>query len=56
MAALRAAHPTQAIDDTVSEYVLAAEIATTMTGLNIAVPAHDWPTFAHDHIDDFAAW
>lgn len=56
MAALRAAHPTQGIDDTASEYFLAAEIATTMTGLNIAVPAHDWPTFAHDNVDDFAAW
>ncbi len=42
MAALRAAHPTQAIDQTVSQFYLAGEIATTMTGLAIAVPAHEW--------------
>jgi hypothetical protein len=56
MAALRAAHPTQAIDDTVSEYYLAGEIATTMTGLIIAVPEHEWASLAHASPEPFAAW
>jgi hypothetical protein len=56
MAALRAAHPTQAIDDTVSEYYLAREIATTMTGLTIAVPEQEWALLAHASPEQFAAW
>ena len=56
MAALRAAHPTQAIDDTVSDYYLAAEIATTMTGLTIAVPEQEWALLAHAIPELFAAW
>jgi hypothetical protein len=56
MAALRTAHPTQAIDDTVSEYYLAAEIATTMTGLTIAVPEQEWALLAHASPELFAAW
>jgi IS4 transposase len=46
MAALRAAHPTVDIDQTLSQYYLAEEIATTMTGLVIAVPEQDWEHFA----------
>jgi IS4 transposase len=46
MAALRATHPTVDIDRTLSQYYLAAEIATTMTGLVIAVPEQDWERFA----------
>lgn len=45
MGALRAAHPVQKIDDTLSEYYLAAEIANTTTGLNIAVCDHEWTRF-----------
>ena len=41
MAALRVAHPTQEVDQTVSWFDLASEIATTMTGLTIAVPEHE---------------
>ncbi|RKT47416.1 transposase [Thiocapsa rosea] len=47
MAALRAAHPTRDIDQTVSQFYLAGEIATTMTGLTIAVPEHEWAPFVH---------
>jgi hypothetical protein len=46
MAAFRVVHPEQATDRTVSEYYLAGEIATTMNGLNIAVPEQDWVIFA----------
>ena len=56
MAALRAAHPTQAIDESVSEYYLAGEIATTMTGLSIAVPEQEWASLAQVGAEQFAAW
>lgn len=56
MAALRAAHPTQTIDETVSEYYLAGEIATTMTGLGIAVPEQEWSALAQASAPQFAAW
>ena len=46
MAALRAAHPDTDIDDSVSEYYLAAEIANTTQGLNIAVEDEQWTRFA----------
>jgi len=39
MAALRATHRNQAINETVSEYYVAQEIATTTGGMLIAVPA-----------------
>jgi hypothetical protein len=42
MAALRAAHPSTDIDAEVSEYYMAAEIATTFNGLDIAVPQVEW--------------
>jgi len=56
MAALRAAHPTQAIDETVSEYYLAGEIATTMTGLSIAVAEQEWALLAQTSPELSAAW
>jgi hypothetical protein len=56
MAALRAAHPSQTIDETVSEYYLAGEIATTMTGLSIAVPEQEWASLAQASPELFAAW
>jgi hypothetical protein len=56
MAALRAAHPTQDIDDTVSEYYLASEIANTMTGLNIAVSEGEWALFANASMEQLAAY
>jgi hypothetical protein len=54
MAALRAAHPEHDIDSTVSEYYLANEIATTMTGLDIAVPADEWASFASASTEQLA--
>jgi hypothetical protein len=53
-----AAHrsPTRGIDDTVSEYYLAGEIATTMTGLRIAVPEQAWALPAQTSPQRFAAW
>jgi hypothetical protein len=56
MAALRAAHPTQDIDDTVSEYYLASEIANTMTGLNIAVSEGEWALFVDASTEQLAEY
>ena len=46
MAALRAAHPEANVDETVSEYYLAGEIARTSEGLTIAVEEQHWQVFA----------
>lgn len=46
MAALRSAHRDHAINAEISEYYLAEEIATTYTGMSIAVPEADWALFA----------
>lgn len=54
MAALRAAHSDREIDQTVSQFYLAGEIATTMAGLTIAVPAHEWARFVHETPEQFA--
>ena len=56
MAALRAAHPTQDIDNTVSEYYLANEIGNTMTGLNIAVSEEEWAPFAYASTEQLAGY
>ncbi len=56
MAGLRAAHPTQGIVDTVSEYYLAGEIATTMAGLGIAVAEEQWAALARLPPGTFVAW
>jgi IS4 transposase len=55
MAALRAAHPETDIDNTVSEYYLANEIANTTEGLNIAVKEHQWELFAQASHTQFCA-
>ncbi len=55
MAVLRAAHAEVNIDESVSEYYLAAEIATTDTGLNIAVPEEDWTRFASETSEQLCA-
>ena len=47
MAALRAAYPNDDIDHTLSEYYLAEEIGTTMTGMVIAIPDAEWTMFAN---------
>jgi IS4 transposase len=56
MAALRAAHPRHDIDSTVSEYYLAGEIATTMTGLNIAVSPDEWALFRQASTEQLAGY
>jgi Transposase DDE domain len=45
MAALRSTHRDYEINDEVSEYYLAQEIATTYTGMLIAIPEDDWTVF-----------
>ena len=45
MAALRSAHRDHDINDEVSEYYIAQEIATTYTGMLIAIPEDDWMVF-----------
>jgi IS4 transposase len=45
MAALRATHPDQAINQVVSEYYIAQEIDTTTDGMLIAIPAEEWTLF-----------
>lgn len=45
MAALRSAHRDHAINDEVSEYYVAQEIATTYTGMLMAIPEDDWTVF-----------
>ncbi|MBV5347387.1 transposase [bacterium] len=56
MAALRVAHPTQDVDQTVSQFYLASEIGATMTGLAIAVPEHEWAPLAHATTEQFAGY
>ena len=56
MAALRAAHPTHDIDRTVSEYYLATDIATTMTGLNIAISEDEWAPFAYASTEELTGY
>mgnify|MGYP003595623825 CR=1 FL=1 len=45
MAALRSAYRDHDINDEVSEYYVAQEIATTYTGMLIAIPEDDWTVF-----------
>lgn len=46
MAALRVTHRDQAINETVSEYYIAQEIATNTGGMLIAIPRFEWTIFA----------
>ncbi|NEX16854.1 MAG: transposase [Halochromatium sp.] len=55
IAALRAAHPEAKIDETVSEYYLAAEIARTTEGLNIAVEEQQWAVFTQADLAQLCA-
>lgn len=45
MAALRSAHPSKAIEATVSSYALAEELGSTYRGMMIALPAPQWQCF-----------
>jgi hypothetical protein len=47
MGALRATYPNDDIDQNLSEYYLAEEIKTTMTGMVMAVPDTEWNIFAN---------
>jgi hypothetical protein len=55
MAALRATHRDQAINETVSEYYIAQEIATTTTGMLIAIPSIEWTLFAQANSAELAS-
>ena len=55
MAALRAAHPEAKVDETVSEYYLAAEIARTTEGLDIAVEETHWDVFVQADLAQLCA-
>lgn len=52
LAALRGAHGTETVDDEVSLYYVANEIATTYHGMMIAIPEPEWDVFyAMSHAD-----
>jgi len=52
LAALRGAHGTERVDDEVSLYYVANEIATTYHGMMIAIPEPEWGVFyAMGHAD-----
>jgi len=55
MAALRATHRDQAINETVSEYYIAQEIATATTGMLIIVPLTEWTLFAQANSAELAS-
>jgi hypothetical protein len=46
MAALRATYPNDDIDQNLSEYSLAEEVGTTMTGMVMAIPDVEWTVFS----------
>ena len=54
MAALRATHRDQAINETVSEYYIAQEIETNTGGMLIAVPQSEWAIFAAASLAELA--
>jgi len=47
MAALRATHRDEAVNENVSEYYLAQEIETTTEGMLIAIPESEWTLVSH---------
>ena len=55
MAALRAAHPDKNINDTVSEYYIAAEISAAYHGMLIAVPETEWHIFTTVSRSEFSS-
>lgn len=54
MAALRSAHRDRGINEEVSEYYIAQEIATTYTGMLIAVPECEWTVFTEANRTELA--
>jgi hypothetical protein len=55
-AALRAAHGTAVVEEQVSNYYLADEIAGTYRGLTIAVPADQWQALGTCDLATLASW
>lgn len=55
-AALRAAHPKVAVDDVVSDYYMADELAGTYRGLLIALPGADWEFLTEMTQNQFVLW
>lgn len=51
-AAVRATHPDPAIDDEISDYYIAEEIAATYTGMVIIVPDEEWDLFRTGSLQD----
>jgi hypothetical protein len=55
-AALRSVHGAEAIDEGVSGYYLANEMATVKEGMEVALDAHDWVVFQQVPVAVLAAW
>jgi hypothetical protein len=55
-AALRAAHGASKVEEEVSNYYLADEIATTFRGMSIAVPAEEWTELTTWTVPTLARW
>lgn len=55
LAALRGVHGQQTVDDEVSLYYLANEVATTYYGMMIAIPEVEWDVFSRMSASDMAA-
>lgn len=55
-AALRAGHGTKVVEDEVSNYYLAEEIAGMFRGLMIAVPAEEWQELRTWDVPTLASW
>jgi hypothetical protein len=55
-AALRGAHPQVAVDEEVSDYYLADELAGTYRGLLIALPAEEWQFVTAMPEQEFVQW
>ncbi len=55
-AALRATHKKVALDETVSDYFLAEELAGTYRGMMIALPSAEWKQLSEMSDRDFIAW
>lgn len=55
-AALRATHKKVALDDVLSDFYVAEELAGTYRGMMIALPETEWTHLAEMSDQDFAAW
>ncbi len=52
MAALRATHPSEAINETISEYYIAQEIEKTTDGMSVAIPDQEWTIFSEVNLTE----